>query len=49
MFTEQEIMEMSPEEFAKNWRNNKIQDASLKLIGARPMTPEDEEHIKTHK
>lgn len=48
MFTEKEIMNMSTEEFAKNWKEGKIQDAGLKLLGAREMTPEDEEHVKTH-
>ncbi len=41
MFTYDEIMNMSPEDFTKNWKNNSIQDSSLKLIGAREMTPED--------
>jgi hypothetical protein len=47
MFTYDEIIEMKPEDFAKNWRNGSIQDASLKLIGAREMTEEDEAHLST--
>jgi hypothetical protein len=48
MFTYDEIINMTPEEFSKNWRNNKIQDASLKLLGAREMTEEDKKYLEDH-
>jgi hypothetical protein len=48
MLTEKEIAEMTPEEFSKNWNNNNIQDAMLKILGRRPMTPEEEEYVNTH-
>lgn len=48
MFTKKEIMDMTPQEFMVNWRKESIQDATLKLLGEKPMTPEDEEYLKTH-
>jgi hypothetical protein len=42
MYTIDQIMNMTPEEFAKNWNNGKIQDASLTLLGYREPSEEDE-------
>ena len=39
-----DIMALTPEEFAKNWNDNTVQDSSLKLIGDRAMTPEETAH-----
>ena len=49
MFTFDEILNMTPEEFSENWKNNKIQDASLKLLGRRELTEADKQHLDTHK
>lgn len=41
-----EIMNMSPEEFTKNWNDGSIQDSALKIIGAREMTEDEKEQLK---
>lgn len=46
MFTLEELMNMSTEEFSKNWKNGSIQDSSLKLLGAREMTDEEKNQIE---
>lgn len=49
MLTLEEIMNLTPEEFTKNWNNNHIQDSSLKLIGHREMTEDDKKHVEDQK
>jgi hypothetical protein len=48
MFTLEEMMEMSKEDFVKNWKNGSIQDSGLKLLGAREMNDEEKRHIESH-
>ena len=48
MLSYDEIMSLSPEEFSKKWKENKIQDSSLKLLGAREMTTEDKKHLESN-
>lgn len=45
MLTFDEMINMTPEEFSKNWKTNQIQDSCLKLLGRREMTDEDKKHI----
>lgn len=46
MHSLEDMMNMSKEEFAKNWRNGSIQDASLKLLGARDITEDEKNEIE---
>lgn len=48
MLTLDEILEMTPEEFSKNWKNNNIQDSSLKLLGCLEMTDEEKKYVEDH-
>lgn len=47
MLSFDEIINMTQEEFSENWRNNRIQDSCLKLLGRREMTEEDKKHVES--
>ena len=46
MLSYDEIINMTPEEFSKNWKNDNIQDSCLKLLGRREMTEEDKRELE---
>lgn len=47
MFTQKEIMEMSKEEFTKNWNSGEIQRSALVLIGAYEVIEEEEQESES--
>lgn len=46
MHTLDEMINMSKEDFVKNWNNGSIQDSSLKILGAREMTEDEKKQIE---
>ncbi len=45
-FTEEEILNMSHEDFVKYWNDNSIQDSCLKHLGRREMTEEEKKYVE---